>query len=389
MTKYYFDYGATTPVDPLVLEAMLPYFNKIYGNASSTHSFGLQASEDIENSRKKIASLMNAETNEIIFTSGGTESDNHAIKSIALLNEDKKNSKGAHIITTSIEHPAVLETCKYLEKQGFNVVYLPVDEYGLIDINQLEDSISENTFLFTMIFANNEIGTIQPIKEIGTVAKKNDILLHTDAVQAVGKIPVDVKDMNIDLLSLSAHKIYGPKGIGALYVKKGFRIPPMIHGGGQENGLRSSTLNTPGIIGLGRACELGKQRLTDDGKKMTKLRDLLIKNILTIEESYLNGHPIKRLPNNANFRFSAVEGESLHMMLDSIGIAVATGSACSSKKLQPSHVLLALGLKPEEIHGSLRFTLGRLTTEEEIQYVSDELPSIVERLREMSPLWKK
>ncbi len=389
MKKVYMDYGATTPVDPEVITAMNPYFFEIYGNPSSTHSYGVDAADDIEQSRLKVASLINAKPEEIIFTSGGTEADNLAIKGVAALHENKKNTKGPHIITTEIEHAAVLETCKYLEKTGFDVAYLPVDKYGLIKTEDLKNTISKNTFLLSIIYANNEIGTIQEIEEIGKITESNGILFHTDAVQAVGKIPVDVNRSRIDLLSLSSHKIYGPKGVGGLFVKKGIKIKPLFHGGGHEQGKRSSTLNTPGIIGLGKACELGKKRLVTDSKKMIKQRDTLIKNILGIEESYLNGHPNKRLPNNAHFRFSAVEGESLHMMLDNKQIAVATGSACSSKKLKPSHVLLALGLTPEESHGSLRFTLGRQTEDTEISYVSKELPKIVEHLRKMSPLWKK
>jgi len=389
MKKVYMDYGATTPVDPEVITAMNPYFFEIFGNPSSTHSYGVDAADEIEKSRSKVASLINAKPDEIIFTSGGTEADNLAIKGIAALHENKKNTKGPHIITTEIEHAAVLETCKYLEKTGFDVAYLPVDKYGLIKKEDLKNTITKNTFLLSIIYANSEIGTIQEIEEIGKITESKGILFHTDAVQAVGKIPVDVNKSRIDLLSLSSHKIYGPKGVGGLFVKKGIKLNPLFHGGGHEQGKRSSTLNTPGIIGLGKACELGKQRLEIDSKKMIKQRDTLIKNILRIEESYLNGHPKKRLPNNAHFRFSAVEGESLHLMLDYKKIAVATGSACSSKKLKPSHVLLALGLTHEESHGSLRFTLGRQTEDSEISYVSKELPKIVEHLRKMSPLWKK
>jgi len=389
MKKVYMDFGATTPVDKEIIQSMIPFFETDFGNPSSTHAFGENASEAIETSRNHVASILHATSDEIIFTSGGTESDNLAIKGIALRNEKLKEKKGPHIITTKIEHPAVLETCRYLEKTGFKVAYLPVDKDGLISLSELENTISKNTFLCSIIYANNEIGTIQPMKEIGEITSKHGVYLHTDAVQAIGKVPIDVNKEHIDMLSLSSHKIYGPKGIGALYLKKGVKPIPLFHGGGHEKGLRSSTLNTPGIVGLGKACELGKKRLEKDSKKMIKQRDTLIKNILKIEESYLTGHPTKRLPNNAHFRFSAVEGESLHMMLDEKGIAVATGSACSSKKLEPSHVLLALGLKPEEAHGSLRFTLGRKTTDDEIKYISDELPKIVHHLREMSPLWNK
>jgi len=383
------DYGSTTPVDKEVLEAMIPYFDKYYGNASSIHSFGREAFDAVENSREQVADIIKAKDDEIIFTSGGTESDNLAIKGIAYRNKDKRNTKGAHIITSAIEHPAVLETCKHLEKQEFNVEYLPVDKYGLIKIEDLEKTISKNTFLITIMFGNNEIGTIEPIEEIGTIAKKNNIVFHTDAVQAIGKVPIDVNKLNIDLLSISAHKIYGPKGAGALFVRKGVKPQTLSHGGGHEKGLRSSTLNTPGIVGLGKACEIGKNKMKKDIAHFKNLRDILIKEILQIESSYLNGHPEKRLVNNAHFRFTAVEGESLNMMLNDQGIASSTGSACSSKKLQASHVLLAIGLKPEEAHGSLRLTIGRENTEDDVYYVSKALSDVVNKLRNMSPLWNR
>ncbi|RLF62224.1 MAG: cysteine desulfurase NifS [Thermoplasmata archaeon] len=381
------DYAATTPVDEEVLKEMLPYFKEKYGNASSLHSFGREAFDAIEKAREQVAKIINSTPDEIIFTSGGTESDNLAIKGIAYKNKDKRKKEGPHIITCSIEHPAVLETCKHLEKQGFDVEFISVDKYGLVDPGDLEKAISKNTFLVTIMFANNEIGTIQPIEEIGKIAEQHDILFHTDAVQAVGKEHIDVNKLNIDLLSISSHKIYGPKGVGALFVRKGVKPEPVLHGGGHEKGLRSSTYNTPGIVGLGKACELGLKRMEKDREHMKKLRDTLIKNILTIEESYLNGHKTKRLVNNAHFRFTAIEGESLNLMLDDKGIAASTGSACSSTKLQPSHVLLGIGLKPEETHGSLRLTLGRYNTMDEIEYVSEVLPDIVKNLRNMSPLW--
>jgi len=389
MKKVYMDYAATTPVDKEVIDEMIPYFDKYYGNASSIHSFGRDAFDAGEESREQIAGLLSANADEIIFTSGGTESDNLAIKGVAYLNKKKGDSNGYHIITSEIEHPAVLETCKYLEKQGFNVKYLPVDKYGLIKTKDLEDAISKNTLLITIIFANNEIGTIEPMEEIGKIAKKHDVIFHTDAVQAVGKVPIDVKKLNIDLLSLSSHKIYGPKGVGALYIRKGVKLQTIAHGGGHEKGLRSSTHNTPGIVGLGKACELGMNRLKKDAAHMKNLRDVLIKEILKAEESYLNGHPEKRLVNNAHFRFTAIEGESLNLMLDDKGIAGATGSACSSKKLQASHVLLAIGLKPEEAHGSLRLSLGRMSTKEDVSYVTEILPEVVNNLRKMSPLWTR
>jgi len=389
MKKIYMDYAASTPVDDEVLKEMLPYFQKNYGNPSSIHFFGREASKAIENARAQVANLVDCSPEEIVFTSGGTESDNLAIKGVSYLNKEKRGGKGYNIITCAIEHPAVLETCKYMEKQGFNVKFLPVDRYGFIDPKELEESISKDTFLVTIMFANNEIGTIEPMDEIGKITKKHGVLLHTDAVQAVGKVPIDVNKLNIDLLSMSGHKIYGPKGVGAIYIRKGVKLEPLAHGGGHEKGLRSSTLNTPGIVGLGKACELGKKRFDKDIANMKNLRDILIKNVLKIEESFLNGHPEKRLVNNAHFRFFAIEGESLNLMLDDKGISAATGSACSSKKLKPSHVLLGIGLKPEEAHGSIRLSVGRLSTKEEVEYVSDVLPEIVQKLRNMSPLWNR
>lgn len=387
--KVYMDYGASTPVDKEVIEEMLPFFDKHYGNPSSIHSFGREASDAVEKSREQVASILGAEPDEIIFTSGGTESDNLAIKGIAFRNKEKRGKKGVNIITCAIEHPAVLETCKYMEKIGFNVKFLPVDKHGLIKLNELEDAISKDTFLITIMFANHEIGTIEPMEEIGKIAKAHDVLFHTDAIQAVCKTPIDVDKLNIDLLSISGHKIYGPKGVGALYARKGTKLQTISHGGGHEKGLRSSTYNSPGIVGLGKTCELGKIRLKKDMAHLKNLRDLLIKKGLAIEESYLNGHPEKRLVNNAHFRFTAIEGESLNLMLDDKGIAAATGSACSSKKLQASHVLLAIGLKPEQAHGSLRLTLGRMNTKEEVEYVAGEIPGVVQKLRNMSPLWNR
>lgn len=383
------DYASTTPVDPEVIEKMIPYFSTHFGNASSIHSYGLEANDANEDSRESIANLLNSDPSEIIFTAGGTESDNYAIKGIAYSNWDVRKKKGPHIITSPVEHPAVLETCKYLEKHGFKVHYLSVDKYGLIDIDELNSVIGKNTLIVSVIYANNEIGTISPIDEIGKIAKEHNVLLHTDAVQAVGKLPVDVKKSNIDLLSLSSHKIYGPKGVGALFIKEGVKLEPLIHGGGHEKGLRSSTYNTPGIVGLGMACDIARRRLSKDMGHLKNLRDYLIKNVLNIEQSYLNGHPTKRLVNNAHFRFTAIEGESLNLMLDDKGIATATGSACSSKKLKPSHVLLAIGLLPEEAHGSLRLSIGRQTTKDDVVYVSNELPLIVNKLRNMSPLWNR
>jgi cysteine desulfurase len=389
MKRIFLDHASTTKVDEEVIHAMLPYFSQYFGNPSSIHSFGREAREAIDTARAHVGEILGARDDEIIFTAGGTESDNLAIKGIAYLNKEKRTTKGPHIITSTIEHPGVLEVCRHLETQGFQVKYLPVDNQGLIDLETLRASISKNTFLFSFMFANNEIGTIEPIKEIGKIAQENEITFHTDAVQAVTKIPIDVTKQHIDMLALSSHKIYGPKGIGALYLRNGVKIQPIIHGGGHEKGMRSSTLNTPGIVGLGKACELAKKRMTTDNSRMKTLRDSLIKNVLQIEESYLNGHPEKRLVNNAHFRFTGIEGESLLLGLDEQGIATSTGSACSSQKLQASHVLLAIGLDPVQAHGSLRLSLGRENTKEEITYVSKVLPQIVERLRTMSPLWNR
>jgi len=383
------DNASTTKVDPEVLKAMLPYFTTYYGNPSSIHAFGREARKAVDTVRINVAKIIGAKDDEIIFTAGGTESDNLAIKGISYLNKDKRTIKGPHIITSAIEHPGVLETCRHLETQGFQVKYLPVDTDGIINLMDLQKSISKNTFLITIMSANNEIGTIQPIEEIGKISHEHDIIFHTDAVQAVAKLPIEVKKQHIDLLALSAHKIHGPKGIGALYIRNGIKVQPIIHGGGHEKGVRSSTLNVPGIVGLGKACELAKKRMPRDIPYMKTLRDLLIKNTLQIEESYLNGHPKKRLANNAHFRFTGIEGESLLLGLDEQGIATSTGSACSSQKLQASHVLLAIGLDPVQAHGSLRLSLGRENTKEEVHYVSKIIPQIVEKLRMMSPLWNR
>ncbi len=389
MKKIFMDYASTTKVDREVIDAMLPFFSEYFGNPSSLHLFGREAHEGLDQSRKKVADLLKAKEDEIIFTAGGTESDNIAIKGAAYQNKNKRESKGPHIITSVIEHPAVLETCKHLEKQGFKVKYLPVDKYGIVKIDDLQESISKNTFLITIMFANNEIGTIEPMEEIGKISKENNIPFHTDAVQAIAKVPIDVNKLNIDLLSISSHKIYGPKGVGALYVRKGVKLQPIVHGGGHEGGLRSSTHNMPGVIGLGKACELAKKRMGKDTKYIKNLRDKLIKNILQIEESYLNGHPEKRLVNNAHFRFTGIEGESLLLRLDEKGIATSTGSACSSMKLKASHVLTAIGLSPVEAHGSIRLSLGRESTEDEVSYVSEMLQEIVDQLRSISPLWNR
>ncbi len=375
------DHSATTAVDPAVREAMLPFFSEKFGNPSSIYTIGRQARKAIEESRQKIADIIGAKKEEIIFTGSGTESDNLAIKGIAY----KNRKKGDHIITSSIEHHAVLHTCKYLELQGFKVTYLPVSREGIVNPADVEKAITPQTILITIMHANNEIGTIQPIEEIGKIARDRNIPFHTDAVQTAGKIPVNVEALGVNLLSMSAHKIYGPKGMGALYIRKGTFIEPQLHGGGHERNLRSSTENVPGIVGFGKACELAKERLPDE-TRLAELRDRLIKGVLEIKDSYLNGHTTKRLPNNANFRFSYIEGESMILNLDMKGVSASTGSACSSTSLEPSHVLMAIGLKPEEAHGSLRLTLGRENTQEDVDYVVSVLPEIVNKLRMISPL---
>jgi cysteine desulfurase len=380
----YMDHSATSPVDPEVFEAMKPYFTEGFGNASTLYKLGRDAKMAMETARKQVTSLINAEPKEIIFTSGGTESDNIAIKGTVY----RLKNKGNHIITSNIEHPAVTETCKYLEKNGFEVTYVPVDKEGLVHPEDVEKAITDKTVLITIMHANNEIGTIQPIAEIGKIAKEHGIYFHTDAVQSVGKIPVDVKAMNVDMLSLSSHKLYGPKGIGALYIKKGVRLEPIIHGGGHERGLRPGTENVPAIVGLGKACEISEKNLDKDMEHLKKLRDKLIDSVLEQnEEAYLNGHRTQRLPGNVNFRFTGIEGESLILHLDSKGIAASTGSACSSIKLEPSAVLMAIGLKEVEAHGSLRLSLGRENTEEDIDYTIKAIKEVVDTLRKMSPLW--
>ena len=372
-SKYvYLDYNATTPMDRRVIEEINNHFKETYGNASSLHSIGQKAHQTMEKSREIIASLINADKDDIFFTSSGTEADNLAIKGVAFKNKDRGN----HIITSSIEHHAVENPCKELEKKGYDVTFLPVDKYGLIDLNDLEKAITEKTILITIMFANNEIGTIEPIREVGAIAKKHDIIFHTDAVQAIGKIPIDVNKMNIDLLSASAHKLYGPKGIGMLFIRnKGKRggwgkyIEPLMHGGGHEKKMRPSTEAIPLIAGFAKAVELCKEDMKKEMERQTKLRDKIIKTVTeNIEDSYLNGHPTQRLPNNVNLGFKYIEGESILLSLDMEGIGASTGSACSSASLEASHVLLAIGLKPEEAHGSLRISFGRFTTEEEIDY---------------------
>jgi len=381
------DHGAGMPLDSRVFEAMKPYFMEDYGNPSSSHSSGNSARSALEASREKVAQLVAAEKpREIIFTSGGTESNNLAIKGVAYRNREKGN----HIITTAIEHISVINICKFLQKQGFEVTYVPVDKQGVVDLEKLKTAINEKTILISVMNANGEIGTIQPISEIGKLAHDHNVVFHVDAVAAAGKVPINVKEENIDLLSISSNDMYGPKGVGALYIKQGTKIQPTIQGGGQENGLRSGTENIPGIVGMGKAAEFAQAEMDAEGKRLTVLRDKLIKGVLdTIDHSFLNGHPTKRLPSNANLRFSYIEGESLILGLDMHGIQVSSGSACTSKTLEPSHVLLAIGLAHEEAHGSLVFTMGKQNSEEDVDYVLEVLPDVVKRLRALSPLTPK
>lgn len=393
MKYIYLDNAATTPMDPRVIEEITKHFRETYGNSSSLHSVGQKAGQVLLKSREIIASLINANRDDIFFTSSGTEADNIAIFGVA----SKNKERGNHIITTSIEHHAVENPFKELEKRGFKVTFLSVDKYGLIDIKELEKAITNKTILISVMFANNEIGTIEPIKEIGVIAKKHDVVFHTDAVQAFGKIPIDVDDMNIDLLSASAHKLYGPKGVGILYIRnKGVRkgwgkyIEPLMYGGGHERDMRPSTVNVPGIAGFAKAVELAKEEMEKESERQKKLRDKIIKWATeNIEDCYLNGHPTQRLPNNVNLGFKYIEGESMVLDLDADGIATSTGSACSSKSLDPSHVLLAIGLTPQEAHGSLRISLGRFISEEDVDYLLNKLPKVVERLRKISPLKKQ
>lgn len=392
MKRIYLDYAATTPVDSRVLKAMEPYFSEKFGNTMSLHSWGQEAKIALEESREKLASIINASPNEIIFTSSATESNNLAIKGIAM---NMPKGRGAcHIIISSIEHPCVMEAAKFLSR-GFEITKIPVDKYGRVNPKDIEKEIKPETILVSVIHASNEIGAIQNIAEIGKIChayrqagRERKVYFHTDASQSFGKIPIDVKKMNIDLLTASSHKIYGPKGAGILYVREGIKITPLLHGGGQENGLRSSTINLPAVVGFAKAAEIAEKEMEKESKRLEKLRDKLIKGVLKIEGSRLNGHPKDRLPNNANFWFSFVEGESLVIQLDMEGIAASTGSACSSAKLEPSYVLLALGLKPQEAHGSLRISLGRWTTEKEIDYFLKVLPDVVKQLRKISPFKK-
>lgn len=380
----YMDYAATTYVKKQVLEEMLPYFTEHYGNPSSIYSLSRETKKAIDLARDRVSKSINAESNEIYFTGGGSEADNWALKGVAFANRNKGN----HIITTKIEHHAVLHACQYLEKHGFEVTYLEVDEYGFISLEDLKNAITHKTILVSIMFANNEIGTIQPIKEIGEICRERKVLFHTDAVQAVGNAPIDVKEMNIDLMSMAAHKIYGPKGTGVLYIRRGVKIDNLIHGGAQERARRAGTENVPGIVGFGKAIELAVSNMEEHNKKLSKLRDKLIKGLLKIPYTRLNG-PLgeNRLPGNVNVCFRFIEGEAILLLLDSMGICASSGSACTSGSLDPSHVLLAIGLPHEIAHGSLRLSLGDSNTEEEADYVIETVEKVVNRLRDMSPLW--
>ncbi len=381
MKRIYMDHNATTPLREEVLEAMLPYLREAFGNASSLHAYGMQARRAIEAAREQVATALGARPREIVFGGCGTESDNHAIKGIA------RGDRGDHVITSQIEHKAVLETCQYLEKQGVRVTYLPVDEYGMVSAADVAQAITGQTVLVSVIFANNEVGTIQPIAEIGRVCQERGICFHTDAVQAVGKLPFDVKELGIDMLSLSAHKFYGPKGVGALYVRKGLKVDSLLHGGHQERGRRAATENVASIVGLGKAIELGLEEIEPEAVRLTALRERLYSGITErIDHVHLNGHPTERLPGTLDVGFEYIEGEGIIMGLDIAGVAVSSGSACTSASLEASHVLLAMGVEAGLAQGSIRFSLGRGNTGADVDYVLETLPPIVERLRSMSML---
>jgi len=380
MKRVYLDYASTTPMDARAINAMQPYLKDKFGNASSLHSYGQEAHEAMDTSRKIIADALGAKPEEIFFTGSATESNNTALKGVAYAN------KGKHLIVSPIEHDCVLNTSKWLEKQGYDVTWLKVDKDGLVSLEEIRSSIRDDTILVSIMHANNEIGTIEPIEEIGKICREKGVYFHTDAAQTFGKLPIDVGKMNIDLLTTSSHKMYGPKGAACLYVREGVKIEPLLHGGGHESGMRSSTENIPAIVGFGKAVELCLLEMDKEGRRQRGLRDRLIKDILSgIPNSRLNGHPEKRLPNNVNISFSYVEGESIIMRLDELGIAVSTGSACSSPKLEPSHVIMAIGAKSQDVHGSLRISLGRFTTENEIEETLKALPMVIGELRKISP----
>ncbi|MCZ7356824.1 MAG: cysteine desulfurase family protein [Candidatus Methanoperedens sp.] len=386
MRQVYMDHGSASPVDARVLEAMLPYFDKDIGNPSSLHSSGRKAKRELEGARQKVADLINAPNpKSLVFTSCATESNNLALRGAALRYKDKGN----HIITTSIEHMSVMNTLKDLQRSGFEVTYVPIDKDGLVNAEQVKNAITDKTILISVMYANGEIGTVQPVREIGEIASDKKILFHVDGTAAVGKVPIDAEKEHIDLLTISSNDMHGPKGAGALYIKQGVRLMPFMLGGGQEFGMRSGSENIPGIVGMGKASELAQKEMVEEGERLIKLRDRLIDNILKMEYTYLTGHRTKRLPNNASFRFSFIEGESIILQLNDLGITASTGSACSSKTLEPSHVLIATGLRHEEAHGSLLLTLGRSNTEEDVDYVIDSVPKIVAKLRALSPLYHK
>ena len=382
MNQIYLDYASTTPTDKRVVEAMLPYFGDIFGNPASIHAFGQEAKAAVEGARQRIAVFLGADPAEIVFTSGGTESDNFALKGVATANR----AKGSHIITSSVEHHAVLETCRFLEREGFAVTYLPVDRDGMVDPAAVAGAITPQTVLVSIMHANNEIGTIQPVAEIGRIAHERGILFHTDAVQTFGHLPFTVRELDCDLLSVSAHKLYGPKGVGLLYIRKGTRIVPHMNGGEQESGRRASTLNVPGIVGFGKAVELAGAELAEETERLTAMRDRLIRGLFErLDGIRLNGHPTQRLPNNINISVEDVDGEGMVLSLDMLGIAATTGSACASSSVEPSHVLAAIGVPQEPPHGSLRFSLGRYTKKSDIDALLETLPSVVGRLRALSP----
>jgi cysteine desulfurase len=380
----YFDYASAKPVDERVVEAMLPYMTENFGNPSSIHSYGFKAREVIEEARGKVSELINGANGDLIFTSGATESNNLALIGYAMRNA----RKGKHVLVSSIEHMSVINPAKYLQKQGFEVEFIPVDKYGTVDLEFIEEKIREDTILVSVQHANNEIGTIQPIKEISEIINGR-AALHVDATASLGQIEVDVEELGVDLLTISSNDIYGPKGVGALWVRQGVRLQPIILGGGQERGMRSGSENVSGIVGFGKAAEITREIWKEEAERIKRLRDRIIENVLKIEESYLNGHPENRLPNNVNVRFSYIEGESIVISLDMAGIQASTGSACSSKTLQPSHVLMACGLKHEEAHGTLLLTLGRYNTDEDVEKLLEVLPGVIERLRSMSPLYRR
>jgi len=384
--KVYLDYAATTPVDKAVVKAMLPYFNVKYGNSASIHTMGVDSNKAVLNSRDIFSEYLNCQSNEIYFTSSATESNNWALKGVAFANK----GKGNRIIVSAIEHDCVLNSAKWLSKQGFDVVYASVDKNGIINLIKLKKLITKNTILVSIMHSNNEIGTLEPIKEVGKLCKEKGVLFHTDAAQSVGKLPIDVNEMNVDLLTASSHKIYGPKGSALLYIRNGTNIEPLLHGGGHESGKRSSTVNVPAIVGFAKALEICVSEMKQESIRQSKLRDKTIKNILKkIPNSYLNGHAVERLPNNVNIRFDFIEGEALMMELDNHGIEVSTVSACSSPKLESSHVLLACGIEKKEAQGTIRISLGRYTTENEITYLLEVLPKVVKKLRAMSPMGLK